>query len=372
MPKAPKNGPDHTPNPEDAEAVTPAAPDAADATHVDADSTADPATDSAATADTAGAADAEDTEDAEDAEDTAASPISQVPTVVWALFSVLLVIAGLGGYLVGTQTTDSATTQAAPSSAQQDSGTAAAPEESAVEKLSKEEIAELVAQVKPGTGSLDAESEDGSFDATIYGPGGEIQSVADIMKVARRDAADPFAYGAVDAPVVISEFSDFECPFCSRYANATEAELIDQYVKDGLVRIEWNDYAINGPHAVSAAQAGRAAAAQGKFFAFKHALYTASKDITGHPEFGREDYIRFAQEAGVEDMDAFTEALDNDTYAEPVAQAQSYANGLGIQGTPSFVVGTRFVSGAQPTETFVEVINVELAKVAAGEVSVPQ
>ncbi|WP_151641218.1 thioredoxin domain-containing protein [Corynebacterium sp. 11A] len=366
MPKAPKHGPDHTPNPEDAEAVTSAAPDPADATRVDAESADDPATESAA------AADAADSADAEDTEETAVSPISQVPTVVWALFSVLLVIAGLGGYLVGTQTADTTATQAAPTSAQQDSGNAATSEESAVEKLSKEEIAELVAQVKPGTGSLDAESEDGSFDATIYGPGGEIQSVADIMKVARRDAADPFAYGAVDAPVVISEFSDFECPFCSRYANTTEPELIDQYVKDGLVRIEWNDYAINGPHAVNAAQAGRAAAAQGKFFAFKHALYTASKDITGHPEFGREDYIRFAKEAGVEDMDAFTEALDNETYAEPVAEAQRYANGLGIQGTPSFVVGTRFVSGAQPTETFVEVINVELAKVAAGEVSVPQ
>ncbi|WP_026161417.1 DsbA family protein [Corynebacterium ciconiae] len=298
--------------------------------------------------------------------------MSQVPAVVWALFGVLLLIAGLGGYVVGTKATEDTAAQAAPSAAQQDSDAAAPPEDSEVEKMSKEEIAELVSQVEPGSGSLEPEAKDGAFDATIYGPSGEIQSMADILKVARRDASDPFAYGAVDAPVVISEFSDFECPYCSRYANTTEPELIDQYVKDGLVRIEWNDYAINGPHAVSAAQAGRAAAAQGKFFAFKHELYTASKDVNGHPEFGREDFIRFAKAAGVEDIDAFTKDLDDETYAQPVEEAQAYANGLGIQGTPSFVVGTRYVSGAQPTETFVEVIDVELAKVAAGEVSVPR
>ena len=167
--------------------------------------------------------------------------------------------------------------------------------------------------------------------------------------------------------MVISEFSDFECPFCSRFANQTEPAILKDYVDKGLVRLEWNDLPINGPNAEAAARAGRAAAAQGKFVEFKHALYTASKDVNGHPGYQMEDFERFAEEAGVPDMDKFREDASGDTYNEVVKQARSYATSLGISGTPGFFVGGQFISGAQPTEVFVQAINDELAKTVSKE-----
>lgn len=196
-----------------------------------------------------------------------------------------------------------------------------------------------------------------------FGPGGDTKS-GDITVVHRKKENDPFAVGAVDAPVVISEFSDFECPFCSRHANVTEPDILKKYVEKGLVRIEWNDFPVNGPAAVEAAKAGRAAAAQGKFQEFKHELYTASKDISGHPEFGIEDFMKFAEKAGIADLEKFRQQATDDTYTEVIETATSYASQIGITGTPAFVVGDQFVSGAQPLEVFEQVIQEQLGKAA--------
>ncbi|WP_460490869.1 DsbA family protein, partial [Corynebacterium nasicanis] len=212
---------------------------------------------------------------------------------------------------------------------------------------------------------------DGRFNATLVGPGAEITSADDVLKVHRRAADDPFAVGALDAPVVISEFSDFECPFCSRFANTTEQMLLDDYVARGLVRLEWNDLPVNGPRAEDAAKAGRAAAAQGKFREYKHALYSATKDISGHPEHTIEDFVRFATEAGVPDLERFRADATDGTFDAAVAEAKSYGATIGVNGTPSFFIGESYVSGAQPSEVFQQVIAEELAKVARGDVTVP-
>ena len=93
-----------------------------------------------------------------------------------------------------------------------------------------------------GTGSVKPVSDPAQLDAFIVGPGGDIKSEADVLNVHRRNAKDPFAVGAVDAPVVISEFSDFECPFCALYVNGARKQILSEYVDQGLVRLEWNDF----------------------------------------------------------------------------------------------------------------------------------
>ncbi|MES3667837.1 thioredoxin domain-containing protein [Corynebacterium diphtheriae] len=220
------------------------------------------------------------------------------------------------------------------------------------------------ANATPGTKGLDGPTPlaDGSFDATIFGPAKELKSADDILNVHRRNAKDPFAVGAVDAPLVITEFSDFECPFCARWSNQTEPTLMEEYVSKGLVRIEWNDLPVNGEHALAAAKAGRAAAAQGKFDEFRKALFEASRNVSGHPNNTLKDFERFARNAGVKDMERFSREAQDSTYDEVLAKAADYAHGLGVSGTPAFVVGTQYISGAQPTEEFIKVIESELKK----------
>ncbi len=288
------------------------------------------------------------------------APQTKVPTLAWVLGALIVVMALVIGFLAGRLT--------APE-------TAAAPEAPGATAAAAPDTAELVRlakEVTPGTRDEGpVPGPDGRFDATIHGPGEEITSPDDTLKVHRRDAADPFAVGALDAPVVISEFSDFECPFCSRFANTTEAVILKEYVDKGLVRMEWNDLPVNGPMAEDAAKAGRAAAAQGKFHEYKHALYTATQDVQGHANNTIEDFVRFAEEAGVPDLERFRADATDGTFDDSVAAARNYGASIGVNGTPSFFIGESYLSGAQPTEVFQQVITEELAKVARGDVAVP-
>lgn len=263
---------------------------------------------------------------------------------MWLLLAIIVVLAVLAGYLIGARPQQ----QAAP---------AAAPAASA--SSAPQAPTATAAGAGNGEGAVSLTQPKG---AHMFGPGAPIRTADDVENVHRRNPEDPFALGKVDAPVVISEFSDFECPFCSRYANTVEDFIVEEYVNKGLVRIEWNDMPINGPAAVAAAQAGRAAAAQGKFFEFKKALYTASKDVQGHPNYGIEDFVGFARTAGVADLERFRKEATDGTYADSVNKARQYGSGIGVNGTPSFFVGGSYFSGAQPKEAFIKVIEAELAK----------
>lgn len=273
------------------------------------------------------------------------SALSTISPVAWGLLVIVVILAVIIGFLLAERTSSS------------DESTPAA-QETATSTATAEDLAKDAAKATPGT-----KFSDGKGDPMMFGPGGDTMS-RDITVVHRKKENDPFAVGAVDAPVVISEFSDFECPFCSRHANVTEPDILKKYVEKGLVRIEWNDYPVNGPAAIEAAKAGRAAAAQGKFQEFKHELYAASKDIDGHPEFGIEDFMKFAKKAGVADLDKFRQQATDDTYTEVVETATSYASQIGITGTPAFVVGDQFVGGAQPPEAFEQIIQEQLGKAA--------
>ncbi|OFP65358.1 disulfide bond formation protein DsbA [Corynebacterium sp. HMSC074C01] len=265
--------------------------------------------------------------------------------VAWGLLVIVVILAVIIGFLLAERT--SSGSESTPAAQETTTSTATA-----------EDLAKDAAKATPGT-----KFSDGKGDPMMFGPGGDTMS-GDITVVHRKKDNDPFAVGAVDAPVVISEFSDFECPFCSRHANVTEPDILKKYVEKGLVRIEWNDFPVNGPAAIEAAKAGRAAAAQGKFQEFKHELYAASKDIDGHPEFGIEDFMKFAKKAGVADLQKFRQQATDDTYTEVIETATSYASQIGITGTPAFVVGDQFVSGAQPLEVFEQIIQEQLGKAA--------
>lgn len=272
---------------------------------------------------------------------------AKVPPLMWAFAAVLALGTGVGGFIVG-----------------ENYGYDRAVDALAAGELPEKEnsvpVTEIPKDAKPGTDFAEPEASEEA--ALIHGPGSEITSRQDISNSARRDPNDPFAVGAVDAPVVIAEFTDWECPFCIRHANETEPELIKEYVDTGYVRIEWNDMPINGDAAQAAARAGRAAAEQGKFADYKKAYFEEAVQVEGHPGYGIEDFVRFAEAAGVPDIDKFREDAESDKYDDAIAEALDYAQGLGITGTPGFIVNDEFIGGALPVEDFRTVINAELQK----------
>ncbi|MCS4535598.1 DsbA family protein [Corynebacterium sp. HS2168-gen11] len=280
------------------------------------------------------------------------SQFRSISPTIWAFFATCLIVAATGGYIVGTLQTAPPKSHAsadmhAPSAATSEAAATSAPTNP---------------PAAAGTGERAPVTDPKLLDATIFGGSGEVTSEETVTNIHRRNPKDPFAIGAIDAPVVISEFSDFECPFCARHNNETTPKILQEYVDKGLVRIEWNDLPINGEHAVAAAKAARAAAAQGKFHEFATALYARSATISGHPNNTLEDFLEIATEVKVPDLEKFRAQASDDTYDEVIENAKQYATKLGLTGTPGFIVGTTFVSGAQPYEVFQQAIEQELRK----------
>ena len=144
--------------------------------------------------------------------------------------------------------------------------------------------------------------------------------------------------GPDDALVTIVEFSDFQCPFCAKEAPVL-ASIHKKY--GDQVRIIYRDMAMSFHRYSSiAAEAGVAAAEQGKFWAFHDQAFSHFGHLT------RSDLEDFAKAAGL-DLVAFRAALDDRRYRDAVIAETSAAEALGVDGTPTMFLNGQPVSGAR-------------------------
>ena len=159
--------------------------------------------------------------------------------------------------------------------------------------------------------------------------------------------------GAAKAKVVIQEFSDFQCPFCSR-VNPTVAQVIKEY--GDKVQIVWRDYPLPfHKDAQPAAQAAREVFAQKgdkAFWAYHDLLFANQKTLS------RENLEKFAEQLGGIDMKAFKAALDSGKHKAAVDADMAAVTKAGARiGTPSFFINGKLIQGAQPFAAFKVVID---------------
>lgn len=178
--------------------------------------------------------------------------------------------------------------------------------------------------------------------------------------VERREDGDPTALGRADAPVVLIEYADFQCPFCRRFARETEPRLIEEYVNRGLLRIEWRDLPLLGPESRNAAAAARAAAAQGRFWEYHDMLYAEERRVNSGTL--DDDALRAIAERIGLDLARFDADRTSTAVLDAIARDEQEATRLGITGTPAFIVGGLPVIGAQPYEVFQQAIDEALAE----------
>ncbi|MFB6817590.1 DsbA family protein, partial [Streptomyces sp. NPDC056347] len=184
-----------------------------------------------------------------------------------------------------------------------------------------------------------------------------------LLALARRTPDDALAVGPVDAPVVMIEYSDFQCPFCGRFARETEPELLRSYVDKGVLRIEWRNFPVFGEESERAALAGWAAGRQKKFWQFHEVAYNRPRE-RNKGEFAAEELVAMAREAGVTDIERFQSDMTSDAARAAVRKDQEEGYGLGVSSTPAFLINGKPVLGAQPTATFRKAV--EAAAGAAG------
>ena len=153
------------------------------------------------------------------------------------------------------------------------------------------------------------------------------------------DPVDPsvdHVHGSLDAPVVLVEYGDFECPHCLR-AKALVQDLQALFGADLAFVFRHLPLDDVHEHARLAAEAAEAAGAQGHFWAMHDLLYAHQDALQ------EEDLIRYAAELGL-DVDRFVDDLHQRRYALRVQRDVASADDSGAAGTPTFFInGQRYV-----------------------------
>ncbi len=178
------------------------------------------------------------------------------------------------------------------------------------------------------------------------------------------EAAYPAGYtaptqGDPDAPVEFVMWGDFQCTFCKRFETQTLPRLRADYVDTGKVKFVWRNFAHYGKESEDAAVAAYCAGEQGQFWEYHDTLYR-NQGSYNSGAFGTSRLNRFADDLSL-DSAAFQACLARPKYDAVLSADYGVGRGQGVQGTPGFFVNGEYVSGAQPYETFVRIIEAELA-----------
>jgi len=178
-----------------------------------------------------------------------------------------------------------------------------------------------------------------------------------------------YSLGRDDSPVVIVEYTDYQCSFCNRFHTGTYPEIRKNFIDTGKVRFIKRDLALDfHPNALKAAQAARCAGDQERFWEM-HDVLSANPN-----SLGPEAYEKFARDLGL-DAGTFKVCIESDKHLANIRESGKGAAGIGITGTPSFIVGTVNgdtlngikIVGAQPYQVFEKAIKDFLATQSRGE-----
>jgi len=160
------------------------------------------------------------------------------------------------------------------------------------------------------------------------------------------------ARGPEKAPVTLVEFSDFQCPFCSK-AHDTVEQVMQTY--PGKVRLVFRHFPLDfHKNAAKAAEAAMCANEQGKFWEYHDVLFKNQQTL----ELAQlKDH---AKEVGL-DTTTFATCVDSGKYKKSVDEDMAAGQKVGVSGTPAFFINGVFLNGAQPFDEFKKVIDQELA-----------
>ncbi len=173
--------------------------------------------------------------------------------------------------------------------------------------------------------------------------------------------------GNPDAPVTVVEFSDFQCPFCSRFFEQTLPLIEENYIDTGKIKFVYKDFPLDNlhPNARSAHIAAECADEEGKFWEYHDVLFqkqaewqrlaSSDLDIT---------LSQFAVDLGMQAA-SFESCMESQDIADEVNQDVLEAAKYGATGTPTFFIGNEkdgFIKlvGAQPYAAFQRAIDEQL------------
>jgi protein-disulfide isomerase len=148
--------------------------------------------------------------------------------------------------------------------------------------------------------------------------------------------------GRADAPAVIYEFADFQCPACAQFASFAIPYIKQRHVETGAVRYVHYDFPLpNHPHAFIAARAARCANDQNRFWEYHDVLYEEQRNWSAQEQAQLlQLFVDYSRRVEI-DPAAFESCLRSDRHAEDVTKNLMLGRSLGVPGTPTLFLNGR-------------------------------
>jgi protein-disulfide isomerase len=139
--------------------------------------------------------------------------------------------------------------------------------------------------------------------------------------------------GKANAPVLLIEYTDYQCPFCQQFHNATFAQIKANYIDTGKVRFVSRDFPLDfHENARRAATAAHCAAEQNKYWEMRHVM------IVNADQLKADKLMTYAADVKL-DVPKFKSCLESDKYRDDIDKQMQEGMAAGVNGTPSFVIG---------------------------------
>jgi len=174
--------------------------------------------------------------------------------------------------------------------------------------------------------------------------------------------------GPADAPIVIVEFSDYQCPYCTQWHQTTYKPLLAAY--PGKIRLVYRNFPLPfHQNAFMSAEAAMCAGDQNAYWQYHDALFANNDQLNNQAGtvVNNSFYVNLASDLGL-DTTAFGTCLTTEKYKQAVQSDLNYANSLppdsdgsaAVNGTPTFFINGYRVVGAEPLAYFQQIINAQL------------
>lgn len=170
--------------------------------------------------------------------------------------------------------------------------------------------------------------------------------------------------GSDSAGVYLVEFGDYQCPFCKRFFDQTEPEMITEYVDTGKTKFYFLDVSIVGADSLTLGQGSWCADEQEKYWEYHDYMYTNQGEENSG--WGTPEKVKLlARNISGLNSEEFDACLDSKKYEQRSVQLTKFSQQIGLTGTPTMFAGDPVrgyikITGAQPYSVYKQVIDVHL------------
>lgn len=183
---------------------------------------------------------------------------------------------------------------------------------------------------------------------------------ADIKNV--KIEGEPFI-GNPNAPVTMAYWFDYQCPYCKRFDKGTISSVVDNYVKNGKVKIVFKDYQFLGPDSNTAGLAARAVfeIAPDKYYEWHTAMFE-KQDNENSGWGNKKDILALTKSLGIDSVKVAELMVSKASqYQQSMDADKQEGTKLGINGTPGTIIGKQLLAGAETYSTVQQLIDSELS-----------